>query len=113
MSHPLLEKHRAKLEGAVHAITTRAYWSAYNEMPRPKAYGETASEDGKLVFEAHLGQPFELGQPGQTGWQGGEKLPYGIAIGATYPVCNIAALVAAGKAAMLSWPGSTTSSSRR
>ncbi len=80
MSHPLLEKHRATLEGALHAIATRGYWSAYNEMPSPKAYGETAPDDGKQAFEAHLGQHFALGQPGQTGWHGGEQSPYGIEI---------------------------------
>ena len=54
MSHPLLEKHRATLDGALNAIATRGYWSAYNEMPSPKTYGETAAEDGKKAFEAHL-----------------------------------------------------------
>ena len=103
MTHPLLEKHRATLEGALNAIATRGYWSAYNEMPSPKAYGETAPDDGKKAFEGHLGRPFELGQPGQTGWTGGEKSPYGIAIGATYPVCDIEALIAAGEAAMAGW----------
>jgi hypothetical protein len=39
-------------------------------MPSPKVYGETAPDDGKRAFEAHLGQQFELGQPGQNGWHG-------------------------------------------
>ena len=103
MTHPLLEKHRATLEGALAAIATRGYWSAYNEMPSPKAYGETAPEDGKQAFAAHLGKPFDLGQPGQTGWHGGEQSPYGIAIGTTYPVCDIDALIAAGEKAMAGW----------
>ena len=47
MTHPLLEKHRATLEGALNAIQTRGYWSAFNEMPSPKTYGETAADDGK------------------------------------------------------------------
>ncbi len=55
MSHPLFEKHRAKLDGALNAIQTRAYWAAYNEMPSPKAYGENAPDEGKRAFEAHLG----------------------------------------------------------
>ena len=55
MSHPLLEKHRATLEGALNAIHTRGYWAAYNEMPSPRAYGETAPDDGKKAFESHLG----------------------------------------------------------
>ena len=45
MTHPLLEKHRATLEGALNAIQTRGYWSAFNEMPSPKTYGETAADE--------------------------------------------------------------------
>ncbi|MBP8194295.1 MAG: phenylacetic acid degradation protein PaaN, partial [Azonexus sp.] len=103
MSHPLLEKHRATLDGALNAIATRAYWSAYNEMPSPKTYGETAAEDGKKAFEAHLGQQFVLEQPGQTGWTGGEQSPYGIEMGVRYPVCDHEALIAAGQQAMVGW----------
>jgi phenylacetic acid degradation protein paaN len=103
MTHPLLEKHRAVLEGALNAIATRGYWSAYPEMPSPKVYGETAQEDGKRAFEAHLGKQFELGQPGQTGWHGGEASPYGVAFGVSYPVCEPDALIKAGLAAMKGW----------
>mgnify|MGYP003616902368 CR=1 FL=1 len=52
MSHPLFEKHRATLDGAINAIATRGYWSPYPEMPSPKVYGETAAADGKAAFEA-------------------------------------------------------------
>ena len=103
MSHPLLDKHRATIDGALNAIATRGYWSAYNEMPSPKVYGETAPDDGKKAFEAHLGQQFALGQPGQTGWHGGEQSPYGIELNVQYPVCDIEALIAAGEAAMGGW----------
>ncbi|MBL8417396.1 MAG: phenylacetic acid degradation protein PaaN, partial [Dechloromonas sp.] len=103
MSHPLLEKHRATLEGALNAIHTRGYWSAYSEMPSPKAYGETAADDGKKAFAAHLGQPFALEQPGQSGWLAGEQSPYGIDLDVQYPVCDHEALIAAGQAAMSSW----------
>ncbi len=103
MTHPLFEKHQATLEGAVAAIASRAYWSAYPEMPSPKAYGENAAEEGKKAFEAHLGKAFELGQPGQSGWLGGEKSPYGIALDVQYPVCDPEALIAAGQAAMKGW----------
>ncbi len=51
------------------------YWSAYNEMPSPKTYGETAAEDGKKAFEAHLGKQFVLEQPGQMGWVGASSRP--------------------------------------
>ncbi len=103
MTHPLFEKHRATLEGALNAIATRGYWSAYNEMPSPKTYGETAAEDGKKAFEAHLGKQFVLEQPGQKGWLGGEQSPYGIEMGVLYPVCDHEALIAAGQQAMVGW----------
>jgi len=103
MSHPLLDKHRATLDGALNAIQTRAYWSAYNEMPSPKTYGETAAEDGKKAFEAHLGKQFDLGQPGATGWVGGEQSPYGIDLNVQYPVCAYETLIAAGQQAMGGW----------
>jgi phenylacetic acid degradation protein paaN len=103
MSHPLLEKHRATLEGALNAIHTRGYWSAFNEMPSPKVYGETAPDDGKKAYESHLGQQFALNQPGQTGWVGGEQSPYGVDLNVQYPVCDIEALIAAGEQAMAGW----------
>ncbi len=103
MTHPLLEKHRATLEGALSAIATRGYWSPYAEMPSPKLYGETAPDDGKRAFEAHLGKRFELEQPGQTGWHGGEVSPYGIALDVSYPVCEPEALIDAANEAAKSW----------
>ncbi|WP_180683814.1 phenylacetic acid degradation protein PaaN [Tepidicella baoligensis] len=103
MTHPLFEKHRATLEGALQAIATRGYWSPYSEMPSPKVYGETAAADGKAAFEAHLGKNFELNQPGQSGWGGREASPYGVALDVRYPVCDPDALVAAGQAAMKGW----------
>jgi hypothetical protein len=43
MPHPLFDRHRATLDGALAAIATRGYWSPYPEMPSPKSYGETTS----------------------------------------------------------------------
>ena len=103
MSQPLFEKHRAKLDTALKAIQTRGYWAAYNEMPSPKTYGETAAQDGKSAFDAHLGKKFELDQPGLTRWFGGEQSPYGIALDVQYPVCDASALLAAGQQAMPGW----------
>ncbi|MDP3538025.1 MAG: phenylacetic acid degradation protein PaaN [Azonexus sp.] len=108
MSHPLLEKHRPLLEGALNAIHTRGYWSAFNEMPSPKAYGETAPDDGKKAYESHLGQQFALNQPGETGWVGGEQSPYGVDLNVQYPVCDIEALIAAGEKAMTAWQAAGT-----
>ena len=103
MTHPLLEKHRATLDGALNAIATRGYWSPFSEMPSPRAYGENAAEEGKRAFEAHLGKQFELGQPGQSGWHGGEVSPYGVALDVSYPVCEPEALIDAANAAAKSW----------
>ncbi len=103
MSHPMFDKHRATIDSALNAIATRGYWAAFNEMPSPRAYGETAPEDGKKAFEAHLGKQFELGQPGQNGWTGGEKSPYGVELNVQYPVCDHATLIAAGEKAMDGW----------
>lgn len=103
MSHPLFEKHRATLDNALKAIQTRGYWAAYNEMPSPKTYGETAAQDGKAAFEAFMGQKFDIDQPGQTGWQGGEKSPFGIELNVQYPVCDAQALIDAGQRAMQAW----------
>ncbi len=103
MTHPLLEKHRATLESALNAIATRGYWTPFPEMPSPKLYGEAAPDEGKRAFEAHLGKQFELGQPGQTGWHGGETSPYGVALDVSYPVCDPDALIAAGLEAMKGW----------
>lgn len=103
MPHHLFDKHRTTIEGALQAIATRGYWSPFPEMPSPKLYGENAPDEGKRAFEAHLGKPFELNQPGQTGWHGGEKSPYGIELGISYPVCDHEALIAAGLDAMKGW----------
>ena len=103
MTHPLFEKHQATLQGALQAIATRGYWSPFAEMPSPKAYGETAADDGKRAYEAHLGRHFELQQPGQSGWIGNEVSPYGGSLNVRYPQCDHEALVAAGAAAMPAW----------
>lgn len=103
MSHLLFDKHRATLDGALHAIATRGYWSPYSEMPSPKVYGETAAADGKQAFELHLGRNFELDQPGQGDWGGREASPYAVALDVRYPVCDHEVLIAAGLAAMKGW----------
>jgi phenylacetic acid degradation protein paaN len=103
LTHPLFDTHRATLDGALSAIATRGFWSAYPEQPSPKVYGETANDDGKAAALAHAGRKFELGQPGQTGWLATEQSPYGVKLDVHYPVCDAQALVDAGLAAMPAW----------
>src|SRR5690606_15297103 len=103
MPHPLLDTHRPLLDRALQAIATRGYWAAFAESPSPKAYGEDAPEVGRAAFEAHLGKPFELGQPGQSGWHDDDPAPYGMPLGIRYPQSDPQALVQAALAAMPAW----------
>jgi len=101
MTHPMFEKHQLLLQRAVAAIESRGYWSAYAEAPR--AYGETAVEDGRKAFEAYRGAQFYLDQPGVIDRGGAEVSPYGLPLNISYPRCGAEALIAAGTVAMQGW----------
>ena len=103
MTHPLFEKHRATLDGALKAIATRGYWSPYPEQASPKIYGETANESGKQAVTALFGQRFDLGQPGVTDWLASDRSPYGVTLGIEYAVCDTEALLTAAAQAMPAW----------
>ncbi|NDP42373.1 MAG: phenylacetic acid degradation protein PaaN [Aromatoleum sp.] len=103
MSHPFFERHRATLDRAVQAIADRGYWSAYPESASPKVYGEGAAEAGKAAFDALRGKAFALEQPGTVGATGGERSPYGFALGITYPKADVDALFATIEAARVLW----------
>ncbi len=92
MPENLFARHERMLEQAVEAIQKRGYWSPFAEMPSPKAYGESANEDGKSAFEARLHKPFALEQPATSGQVGKEKSPFGIELGVTYPKADLDAL---------------------
>ena len=95
MPHPLFERHRALLERAVQAIHERSYWSAFPESASPKVYGEGAAEAGKAEFDALLNHRFPLTQPATVGDVGGERSPFGIPLGVTYPKPDMDGLLAA------------------
>jgi len=99
--HPLFERHAATIDRALAAIGERGYWSPHSESP--KAYGEGAMEAGKAAFDALLGKPFDLTQPGTIGTIGREVSPFGIALGITYPKADLDALFAAIGAAEREW----------
>jgi len=101
--HSLFERHRAMLERAVQAIGERSYWSAYPESASPKVYGDGAAEAGKAAFDALLGRRFPLTQPATMGEVGGEKSPYGMTLGVTYPRPDIDGLFAAVGRAQDQW----------
>ncbi|MYS18785.1 phenylacetic acid degradation protein paaN [Streptomyces sp. DvalAA-14] len=95
----LIERHRATLDKALEAIRTREYWSPYPE--HLKAYPD--AEAGKAAFDALLGRPFELDQPGTDDWTGGERSPYGVELGVRYPHPDPDRLLPAMRAAVPAW----------
>ncbi len=101
MSHPMFDRHQSLLTQAVEAIASRGYWSPYAESPR--AYGETAIEDGRQAFEAYRNAQFYLDQPGVQGKAGSEVSPYGLPLNVSYPQCAPDALIDAAKTAMPAW----------
>jgi len=103
VSHPFFERHRATLERAVQAIHERSYWSAYPESASPKVYGEGAAEAGRAAYDALLGKRFPLQQPATVGDVGGEKSPFGPALGITYPKPDMDGLFAAVSRAQDAW----------
>jgi phenylacetic acid degradation protein paaN len=103
VSHPLFARHQTLLENALRAIAERGYWSAFPESPSPKVYGEGAAEAGMAAFDAHLNRPFALSLPGTVGTVGGERSPYGMALGVTYPRVDLDALFAAIAPAAAAW----------
>ncbi len=103
MSSNLFDQHRATLDKAVEAVRSRAYWSAYPEVPSGKNYGETAKDDGMKAFQARLGQLFTLDQPGTIGEVAGEASPFGLALNTRYPRCDLNVLLPAMQRAMASW----------
>jgi phenylacetic acid degradation protein paaN len=101
--HPLFERHAATIDRALAAIAERGYWSPYSESPSPKVYGEGAAEAGKAAFDALVGQPFALDQPGTIGTVGREVSPYGFPLGIAYPKADLGALFAAIAGAEGTW----------
>ncbi len=100
----MAEHHRQTLERALTAVRERAYWSPYPEIPSGKIYGETANDEGRAAFEALLGAPFDLGQPGSDGWAGNERSPYGMDLAVHYPhVVDTDELMTSMQAAMPQW----------
>jgi phenylacetic acid degradation protein paaN len=103
MSSQFFDRHYALLGQATAAIHQRGYWSPFAEMPSPKAYGETANNDGKIAFEAHHHKLFDLGQPGRVGETGKEVSPFGISLGATYSKADLNVLFSAIHEASQAW----------
>ena len=85
MTTDLFSRHRERLDAAVAACASRGFYSAFDESPSPRVYGETAAADGKAAFEAWLGGDFPLETPGSDGTVATERSPYGFDLGVRYP----------------------------
>jgi phenylacetic acid degradation protein paaN len=109
MTNPveLITRHQETLQRALTAIRERSYWSAYSE--NLKAYGpegvpgSQSAADGKAAFDGYLGKPFPLEQAGTDGEVPGERSPYGIDLGVTYPHAEVDRLLAAAQEAVPAW----------
>ena len=104
----LFAQHESILQRALTAIRERSYWSAYSE--NLKAYGNPEAADGtqsaaegKAAFDAYLGKPFALEQVGTNGEVPGERSPYGIELGISYPHVDVDALLEAAQQAIPAW----------
>jgi phenylacetic acid degradation protein paaN len=108
MTADLLSRHRDRLDRAVEASASREYFSAFDESPSPRIYGETAAAEGKETYEAWLGKEFPLRTPGSDGTVATERSPYGFELGVTYPRVPasqeaVDTLLAASRAGMRAW----------
>ncbi len=97
------ETHRETLMTALETARTRAFWSAYPEVPSGKLYGESAAADGQRAFDARCGRSFELPGHPQAGRVGSERSPYGQALNIDYPAAGPGALTAAARRAAPAW----------
>ena len=100
----LTARHAATIEAAIEAVKSRKSWSPFRDSPSAKFHAVGAPEAGKAAFEAQLGHPFDLDQPGITGRSGAEISPFTRQpLGIDYPVSEPAALIGAAQQAMASW----------
>ncbi|MCH2136707.1 MAG: phenylacetic acid degradation protein PaaN [Phycisphaerales bacterium] len=95
--------HEDTLKGALDAIGSRGFWSAYPEVPSGRVYGETARADGQAAWKARLGKPFELDQGYAIGTVSDESSPWGIETGIEYPRCDLNQVLGASRCAMDAW----------
>ena len=104
VSQDYFDQHRALLERAAAACASRAYFSAYDESPSPRVYGENAAAEGAAAFEAWLGADFPLSTPGSNGTTATERSPYGFDLGVRYPRAqDMDVLLHAAMAGMKAW----------
>ncbi len=103
-AHAMFDKHRDRLDQAVAACLSREYFSAFDESPSPRVYGESAADDGKAAFEAWLDTDFPLSTPGADGTVATERSPFGFELGVRYPrAADVEALATAAGQGLKQW----------
>ncbi len=106
MTSELFSGHRERLDAAVAAIASREYFSAFDESPSPRVYGEAAAGEGKAAFDAWLGGDFPVSTPGSAGAVKTERSPFGFDLDVSYPHVGsdgVDALLSAAGAGMKQW----------
>ncbi len=100
----LIARHAPTLAAAIDAVETRRNWSPFRDSPSGKFHAPGASEAGRAAFEAQLGHPYYLDQPGIVARTGAEVSPFTLQpLGIDYPVSDPATLIAAASTAMVAW----------
>ena len=103
MAANYFDTHRETLDGALAAIDSRGFWSAYPEVPSKRIYGEDARGEGMAAWKGRLGKTFGIDQPGVVGTVNAESSPYGIETNIDYPSVDLNQLLPAACVAMDSW----------
>jgi phenylacetic acid degradation protein paaN len=102
----MFASHEKTLIEAIEATRTREFYSAFNESPSPRVYGENAAADGKAAFEEYAGTTFPLSTPGAEGTVATEKSPFGFSLDVSYPrvrATGLDELLTASAAGMRAW----------
>lgn len=100
----LFDQHHDLLARAAHACATREYFSPFPETPDRYPDSAAALARGAASFQALLGRPFELDQPGGIGRLGEETSPYtGAPLGIDYPRADVDALFDSAHSALPAW----------
>ncbi|MEM7360481.1 MAG: phenylacetic acid degradation protein PaaN [Pseudomonadota bacterium] len=98
------KQHQATIDQALAACASRKYWSPFTESPSAALHEPGAHERGKAAFEARLGKPFELTQPGEIGRTGHEVSPYWQRpLGIDYPRVDVETVMQAADEAKRGW----------
>jgi phenylacetic acid degradation protein paaN len=100
----LYEQHELSLRRAREACRERGWFSLFQEVPDRHPGGDTARDAARAAFQAQLGRPFEMAQPGTVDRVGDEVSPYTAEpLGIDYPRADLDALFDAAQRAMVTW----------